>query len=145
MLLKTLLTSLASALSLGSASVSSAQEAWPSRPMRITVPFPAGGSSDPPVRALAAKLQENLGQSVVIENVSGGGGSIAQWPFDGYTDAMASVGTLCIVTHLQTQVGHDPLRSFSPVTLLGEYTNVLVVPPVAQWGAIVKASGARAD
>ena len=132
MLSKKLLAILLPALALGFATASSAQEAWPSKPIRILVPFPAGGSSDPPVRVLAAKLQESLGQTVLIENVSGGGGSIAtarlaQSPPDGYTYAMASVGTLCIVPHVQSKVGYDPLKSFSPISLLGEYTNVLVV------------------
>ena len=121
-----------SALALAGATGASAQDAWPSRPIRIVVPFPAGGSSDPPVRVLAAKLQEALGQTVVIENSSGGGGSLAtarlaQTPADGYTYAMASTGTLGIVPHLYSKVGYDPVRSFSPVSLLGEYTNVLVV------------------
>ena len=131
--LKKLLAALfGSALALAGAIDAPAQDAWPSRPIKIIVPFPAGGSSDPPVRVLAAKLQEALGQTVVIENLSGGGGSLAtarlaQSPADGYTYAMASVGTLGIVPHLFTKVGYDPVRSFSPISLLGEYTNVLVV------------------
>ena len=127
-----------SALALAAAIDAPAQEAWPSRPIKIIVPFPAGGSSDPPVRMLAAKLPEVLGQTVVIENISGGGGSLAtarlaQSPADGYTYAMASVGTLGIVPHLYTKAGYDPVRSFSPISLFDK------------WGPIVKASGAKID
>ena len=131
--LKKLLAALfGSVLALAGPIDASAQDAWPSRSIKIIVPFPASGSSDPPVRALAAKLQEALGQTVVIENLSGGGGSLAtarlaQSPADGYTYAMASLGTLGIVPHLYAKPGYDPIRSFSPISLLGEFTNVLVV------------------
>ena len=133
MLFKKLLAALfGSALALAAAIDAPAQDVWPSRPIKIIVPFPAGGSSDPPMRVLAAKLQEALGQSVVIEHISGGGGGLAtarlaQSSPDGYTLAMAAVGTLCIVPHLYSKVGYDPVKSFSPISLLGEYTNVLVV------------------
>lgn len=109
-----------------------AQDVWPSKPIKIIVPFPAGGSSDPPIRVLALKLQEALGQPVVVENISGGGGSLATARMasaapDGYTFGMGAVGTLCIAPHLMSKVGYDPFKSFTPITLLGEYANVLVV------------------
>ena len=124
---------IAFAIALGSMTGALAQDVWPSKPIKIIVPFPAGGSSDPPIRVLALKLQAALGQPVVIENMSGGGGTlatarIAQAPADGYTLGMAAVGTLCIAPYLYPRAGYDPLRSFTPITILGEYANVLVVP-----------------
>lgn len=109
-----------------------AQETWPSKPIKIIVPFPAGGSSDPPIRVLALKLQIALGQPVIVENISGGGGTLAtarmaQAPADGYTLGMGAVGTLCIAPYLYSKAGYDPLKSFTPITVLGEYANVLVV------------------
>ena len=100
------------------------------------------------MRVLALRLQEALGQSVIVENISGGGGSlatarIAQAPADGYTLGMAAVGTLCIVPHLISKVGYDPLKSFTPITLLGEYANVLVVSadePYKSVGELLKAA-----
>ena len=124
---------IALAIALGTMTGALAQDIWPSKPIKIIVPFPAGGSSDPPIRVLALKLQAALGQPVVIENMSGGGGTlatarIAQAPADGYTLGMAAVGTLCIAPYLYPKAGYDPLRSFTPITILGEYANVLVVP-----------------
>ena len=128
-----LMTAILAALAAGGTGTASAQDVWPSKPIRIIVPFPAGGSSDPPIRVLALKLQDALGQPVVVENISGGGGSVATARMasaapDGYTLGMAAVGTLCIAPHLMSKVGYDPLKSFTPITLLGEYANVLVVP-----------------
>ena len=136
------------ALGLASMASTLAQDVWPSKPIKIIVPFPAGGSSDPPIRVLALKLQEALGQSVVVENISGGGGSLATARMasaapDGYTFGMGAVGTLCIAPHLISKVGYDPLRSFTPITLLGEYANVLVVSvdqPYKNIGELLKAA-----
>lgn len=132
----------------GSMATALAQDVWPSRPIKIIVPFPAGGSSDPPIRVLALKLQEALGQTVIVENISGGGGSLATARMaaaapDGYTLGMAAVGTLCIAPHLMSRVGYDPLKSFTPITLLGEYANVLVVStdqPYKNVGELLKAA-----
>lgn len=139
---------LVSALALCGMASTFAQDVWPSKPIRIIVPFPAGGSSDPPIRVLALKLQEALGQSVVVENISGGGGSLATARMaaaaaDGYTFGMGAVGTLCIAPHLIAKVGYDPLKSFTPITLLGEYANVLVVSvdqPYKNVGELLKAA-----
>lgn len=142
---------LASAIALGTISSTLAQDIWPSKPIRIIVPFPAGGSSDPPIRVLAHKLQEALGQSVIVENIAGGGGSLAtarmaQAQPDGYTLGMGAVGTLSIAPHLLSKVGYDPLKSFTPITVLGEYANVLVVnteKPYKSVADLIKA--AKAD
>ena len=139
---------LVSTLALFSVVGTFAQDAWPSKPIKIIVPFPAGGSSDPPIRVLALKLQEALGQTVLVENISGGGGSLATARIasaapDGYTLGMGAVGTLCIAPHLMSKVGYDPLKSFTPITLLGEYANVLVVnveQPYKNVGDLLKAA-----
>lgn len=125
-----------------------AQDVWPSKPIKMIVPFPAGGSTDAPIRILALKLQEALGQPVIVENISGGGGSlgtarIASAAPDGYTFGMGAIGTLCIAPHLLSKVGYDPLQSFTPITLLGEYANVLVVnvdQPYKNVGELLKAA-----
>jgi tripartite-type tricarboxylate transporter receptor subunit TctC len=123
---------LASVIALCGALNAHAQDAWPTKPIKVIVPFPAGGSSDPPVRVVAAKLQDILGQPVVIENIGGGGGTIATGrlaalPADGYAFGMAAVGTLCIAPHLYSKVAYDPLKSFTPIGELADYANVLVV------------------
>jgi len=119
-------------LALGFAATSFAQDAWPTRPIKIIVPFPAGGSSEKPIRALAPHLEKILGQSVVVENIGGGGGTLgtarlAQEKPDGYSFVMGAVGTLCIAPHLYSKLGYDPFTSFTPVAQISEYANVLIV------------------
>jgi tripartite-type tricarboxylate transporter receptor subunit TctC len=109
-----------------------AQENWPSRPIRFITPFAVGGPLDQASRVLAPKLAEALGQPVVIENISGGGSTVgiarlATSAPDGYTIAMGHVGSLSIGPHLYPKVGYDPLTSFAPITVLADYTNVMVV------------------
>ena len=125
-------TLFASALALGVATGALAQDAWPTRPIKFIAPFPPAGPVDQTARVLALKLGEILGQPVVIENISGGGGTVgmarlAQSPPDGYTVGMGHVGSLSIAPHLYAKVGFEPLRSFAPITVLADYANVLVV------------------
>ncbi len=128
-------------LVLGGVATGQATEAWPSRPIKVIVPFPAGGSSDGPVRALAAKLEKSLGQSVVVENIGGGGGGVgtarvALAPADGYTFAMGAVGTLCIIPHLYSKLGYDPVKDITPIAQLSEYANVLIVNANEPYGSV---------
>lgn len=123
---------IASAIALGFATGVLAQDAWPSRPVRFIAPFAPGGPVDQSVRVLAQKLEQALGQPVVVENIAGAGSTLgiarlAQAPADGYTIAMGHVGSLSIGPHLYTRVGYDPLKSFAPITILADYANVLVV------------------
>ncbi|MFO1315710.1 MAG: tripartite tricarboxylate transporter substrate binding protein [Burkholderiales bacterium] len=111
-----------------------AADAWPSRPVRIVVPFTPGGSTDILGRAIAQKLQEALGQPFVVENRPGAGGSIgatevARAAPDGYTLLMGHIGTLAVNPSLYPNLAYDPRTSFVPVALVARVPNVLVVHP----------------
>src|SRR5262249_20864784 len=99
-----------------------AQDAYPSRPIRIINPWPAGGPADLIIRPIAAKLQESLGQPLVVEGRPGANGTIgarfvAQQPPDGYTLYFAHIGALAISPGVQ-RISYDPIRSFTPITLI---------------------------
>ncbi|PZW38890.1 tripartite-type tricarboxylate transporter receptor subunit TctC [Humitalea rosea] len=105
---------------------------FPNRPIRLTVPFPPGGSVDPLARALAQKLSESLGQTVIVDNRAGGNGIIgtelvARAPADGYTLLLAS--TSHITNSLLMTTSFDALRDFVPVATLSESPVILVVNP----------------
>jgi len=105
---------------------------YPSRPLRLVVPFPPGGSTDILARALAQKLSEGLAQAVVIDNRPGAGGSIgaeaaAKAAPDGYTLMMGHLGTLAVNAAIYKQLPYDPVKSFAPVSLMAIVPSVLVV------------------
>jgi tripartite-type tricarboxylate transporter receptor subunit TctC len=109
-----------------------AQGAWPSRPVRIVVPFPPGGTTDILARALAPELARALGQSFVVENRAGAGGNIgaelvSKSPNDGYTMLMGTVGTHGINRALYDKLPYDPIKDFVPVSLMAGVPNVMVV------------------
>jgi len=111
-----------------------AADSWPSRPIRFIVPFPPGGTTDILAREIAAKLQQALGQPVVVENKPGAGGSIgateaARATADGQTILMGHIGTLAINPSLYPKLAYDPRTSFVPVALVARVPNVLVVNP----------------
>jgi tripartite-type tricarboxylate transporter receptor subunit TctC len=123
---------------------------WPSRAVRIVVPFTPGGSTDILARAIAQRLQEALGQPFVVENKAGAGGSIgaadvARAAPDGHTLLMGHIGTLAVNPTLYPQLPYDPRTSFVPVALVARVPNVLVVHPgvparnVAEFVALAKA------
>jgi tripartite-type tricarboxylate transporter receptor subunit TctC len=108
--------------------------AWPTKPIRMVVPFTPGGSTDILARAIGQKLTEAWGQPVVIDNVPGAGGSlgadkVAKSPADGYTVLMGHIGTLAVNPSLYPKLPYDPVRSFEPVALVAKVPNVLVVHP----------------
>jgi tripartite-type tricarboxylate transporter receptor subunit TctC len=129
-----LLTALAiSALALIPA-MSAAQAAYPDRPIRLIVPYPAGGSSDIVGRSFAEHLERALGQPVVIENVGGAGGyngalRAANSTPDGYTLLIGSGSELLIRNLLQPQPVADPLRPYTPISVIGAGPMVLVGKP----------------
>ena len=95
--------------------------AYPTRPIRIVVPFPAGGATDILARAAAQKLTEAWGQSVVVDNRPGAGGNIgselvAKAAPDGYTLEMGTVGTHAINASLYKKMPFDPIKDFTPLT-----------------------------
>ena len=111
-----------------------AQAPYPNHPVRIVVPFPAGGTTDILARAAAQKLTETLGQPFVVENRAGAGGNIgaelvAKSAPDGYTMLMGTVGTHAINPSLYEKMPYDHVKDFVPVVLVAGVPNVLVVNP----------------
>jgi tripartite-type tricarboxylate transporter receptor subunit TctC len=107
---------------------------YPSRPIRLIVPFPPGGSTDILARALGEKLSQGLAQPVVIDNRPGAGGSIgaeavARAAPDGYTLMMGHLGTLAVNPAIYKNLPYDPVKSFAPVSLMAIVPSVLVVNP----------------
>jgi len=109
-------------------------QAYPSKPIRFVVPYPAGGPLDTIARLLGAKVGESVKQPVVVDNKPGAGGNIgadivAKSPADGYTILMGAVATHAINPTLYKSIPYDPIKDFSPVTQVASTPNVLVVHP----------------
>jgi len=109
-------------------------QAYPNHAIRLVVPFPAGGTTDILARAVAQKLTESLGQSVVVDNRPGAGGNIgadvvAKSQPDGYTLLMGTVGTHAINPSVYAKMPYDHIKDFVPVVLVAGVPNVLVVNP----------------
>ena len=126
-----LLLSLA-ATGLGAALPLHAQTAWPTKPVRIVVPFAPGGTTDILARVLAPELSKVFGQSFVVDNKAGAGGNIgaeivAKSPGDGYTLLMGTVGTHGINKSLYSKLPYDPQKDFAPITLVAGVPNVMVM------------------
>ena len=107
---------------------------FPSKPIKIVVPFAAAGTTDLLARAVGAELTKSLGQPVVIDNRPGAGGNVgadivAKSPADGYTVLMGTVGTHGINQSLYPKLPFDPIKDFAPVTLVASVPNVLVLNP----------------
>ena len=111
---------------------SSSQTAWPNKPVRIIVPFAAGGTTDILARAIAPELTKAFGQPFIVENRAGAGGNIgadvvAKSPPDGYTILMGTVGTHGINKALYAKMPFDSQKDFSPITLVAGVPNVMVM------------------
>ncbi len=111
----------------------SAADAYPNRPIKMVVPFPPGGATDVIGRVIAQKLQERLGQPVVVDNRAGASGNIgadavAKAPGDGYTLLMAALTSHSINSSLQ-RLPYDLEKDFTPVSIVGDVPLVLVVHP----------------
>ncbi len=124
----------AALLASGLFTLSNALAAYPDKPIRLIMPYPAGGSIDTAGRAVAQKLADHFGQQIVIDNRTGSGGTIgtetgARAAPDGYTLVMGGTGTLALSPHLQRNLPYDPVRDFAPVTMLIASPYVLVVHP----------------
>ncbi len=107
---------------------------WPTKPIRLMVPFPPGGSTDIVARIVAQKLSERLGQPLVIENRGGGGGTIgtaaiAKAAPDGYSLAVASTSTHVVAPGVYPKLEYDPIKDFAPVGLMAVSPYLLVVNP----------------
>ena len=108
--------------------------AYPAKPVRLVVPFPAGGPTDIVARTLAPKLTEAFGQAFIIDNRGGAGGvigteQVAKSPPDGHTLLMGTIGGIAVAMSLAPNRGYDSLRDFAPVSQAVTVTNVLVVHP----------------
>lgn len=110
-------------------------QAFPSRPVKIVVPHAAGGNSDAFARIVAQRLSERLGQSVVVENRTGAGGtiacaSVARSPADGYTVVVADNGTHAVAPQLYgSRLQYDVFRDFTPISLSATFPTVLLLHP----------------
>jgi tripartite-type tricarboxylate transporter receptor subunit TctC len=107
-------------------------QSWPSKPVRIVVPFTPGGTTDILARAIAPELSKAFGQSFIVDNKGGAGGNlgaeiVARAPADGYTLLMGTVGTHGINRALYDKLPYDPIKDFSPITLVAGVPNVMVV------------------
>ncbi|WP_420993261.1 tripartite tricarboxylate transporter substrate binding protein [Cupriavidus sp. 30B13] len=116
------------------AAPAAASPAYPVKPLKFVVPYPAGGPLDTVARAIGDKLKDSLGQPVVVENRPGAGGNIgadyaARQPADGYTIVMGAVATHAINPALFAKMPYDPVKDFSPVTLVADVPNVLAMHP----------------
>jgi tripartite-type tricarboxylate transporter receptor subunit TctC len=136
------------ALALGSGTAFA--QAWPAKPIKLVIPFPAGGSTDIVGRLIADKLSQSLGQPVVVDNRAGAGGTAgsdvaAKSPPDGYTLLLGTSSTHAIAPALYPKLPYDVTRDFVPVSLLGTATILMVVHPsvqaksVAEFVALAKA------
>jgi tripartite-type tricarboxylate transporter receptor subunit TctC len=118
------------------AALAQQQESWPHKPIRLVVPYAAGGTTDILARTLAAELQRIFGQPIVVDNVPGAGGSagaaeVAKAPADGYTFLMGTAGTHAINASMLAKPGYDPVKDFTPVTMVAGVPSVVVMNNVA--------------
>lgn len=111
-----------------------AQSTYPNKPVRMIVPYPAGGGNDIIGRAVAEKLTEKLGQQIVVDNRGGAATAIgaeiaARTAPDGYTILLATVTTLAVNPNLKAKLPYDPVRDFDPISMLASQPYLLVVHP----------------
>ncbi|MFM8692146.1 MAG: Bug family tripartite tricarboxylate transporter substrate binding protein [Limnohabitans sp.] len=108
-------------------------QTYPSRSIRLVVPFPAGGATDLFARSLSQKLGERLGQSVVVDNKPGAGGTLgsdlaAKAPSDGYTLLLSTSSTHSIGPNLNPRIPYDAVRDFTPIGQVGNAPSIMLVP-----------------
>lgn len=108
-------------------------QAYPGKPIRLIVPFPAGGATDLFARTLSQKMGEKLGTSLVIDNKPGAGGAIgsdlaAKAPADGYTLLLATTSTHAIGPAINARLPYDTVRDFTPIAHVGDAPSIMLVP-----------------
>jgi tripartite-type tricarboxylate transporter receptor subunit TctC len=122
------------AAALGAAMSGAHAQGYPSKPIRLVLPYPPGGGSDSIARPLAQRLSGELGQQVVVDNRGGAGGAIgmeaaARAAPDGYTIVLALTAQLAVNVSLYKKLPYDPVRDYAPITLLATGPYLLVVHP----------------
>lgn len=137
-------------LATGAGAQSQVPASYPTKPVRIVAPFPPGGVADVLARAIQPGLQEALGQQVVIDNKPGAGGNIgaeivAKAEPDGYTLLLASAGILTINEFLYSKMPFDTATAFSPITVVGDMPNIVVVSPKTGIGTLKELIGRAKD
>jgi tripartite-type tricarboxylate transporter receptor subunit TctC len=148
--MKRLIASIALVLA---ASAGAYAQTWPSKPVTLLVPFPPGGSTDLIARTLGTKLQEKLGQSFIVDNKAGAGGTVGAGQAkraapDGYTIFVSSLGPFVIGPHLIKNLAYDPLKDFDYITVAVQAPNVLAVPansPYKTYADLLKFMKANPD
>ena len=136
------------------AGAAQAQDVYPSRPVRIIVPFPAGGGTDTVTRIIAQKVQESVKQTVIVENRPGGNTiigaeAVARATPDGYTLLAAIDSTMAMNPSLYAKLSYDPFKDFAPITLATSYPLILEATPafpaknLAELIAVVKAGAGK--
>jgi len=118
----------------GCAAAAAPAGGYPAKPVRLIVPYAAGGSTDSTARLVAKGLAERLGQPFVVENRAGAGGQIGQdlvakAPADGYTLLFSAAGPLTVTPHAYSSIPYDPIASFTPVKLVAQAPLALVANP----------------
>ncbi|MES2974439.1 MAG: tripartite tricarboxylate transporter substrate binding protein [Pseudomonadota bacterium] len=138
------------ALAVAAPLTATAQSAWPSKPIRLIVPFPPAGSTDVIARTVAERLGAALGQNVIIDNKPGATGAIglealARSEPDGYTIGLGTIGSIAINPMVNRKLGWDPVKDFAPIGYVGATPFALLVNPnvkantVAEFIALAKA------
>ena len=133
------------------AQIALAQGGFPVRTITMVVGFAPGGGTDTVARIVAKKVGDSVGQTVIVENKAGAGGTVAVHQVaksapDGYTIVLANVGSLAVAPYLIAKLPYDPLRDLAPITMAVEFPNVLVVQPsmpaktLAEFVQLAKAS-----
>jgi tripartite-type tricarboxylate transporter receptor subunit TctC len=137
----------------GAQQAAQAQPAYPTKPVRLIVPFPPGGGTDILARVIGNKLTETLGQPVVIENRPGAGGNIgvdvvAKSPPDGYTMVIGQTSNLAVNPTLYPDLPYDPVKDLAPISLVADAPLVMVVAansPFKSLGDVINAAKGKPD
>ena len=132
--MRRILRALVQAIAAVAVAGTAAAQQWPSKPIKIIVPYPAGGTSDILARAVGQKLTEQWGQPIVVENKPGATGNIGadfvdKSPPDGYTLMLADIGSLAIAPSVVQSLPFDPVKDFAPVAMVAYSPHLLVVHP----------------